>query len=115
MLTDDRGKRVNGGRMARKTPSKIREDLEAARNRVKSLIGLLKQNQNEQRWGLGAECANAVTALGKLLDANEAPLDYKVAVIGRFKAGKSSFVNVLLDRRLAGVDPSLETAAVTPF
>ena len=78
-------------------------------------MGLLKENQDERRWGLGEECARAVGALGKLLDENEVPLDYKVAVIGRFKAGKSSFVNVLLDRRLAGVDTSPETAAITTF
>src|SRR5665213_552017 len=101
--------------MSKKSPSRIRKDLEAARNRVNSLIGVLKQNESEQRWGLGDECTKAVTSLQKLLKENETPHEYKTAVIGRFKAGKSSFVNVLLDRRLAGVDTSPETAAITTF
>jgi GTP-binding protein EngB required for normal cell division len=50
-----------------------------------------------------------------VLRENELPQDYKVAVIGRFKAGKSSFVNELLGRKLAGEDTSPETAAVTTF
>ena len=79
------------------------------------LIGVLKQNEAERRWGLGAECSKAVERLQNLLHENQTPHEYKVAVIGRFKAGKSSFVNVLLDRRLAGVDTSPETAAVTTF
>jgi signal recognition particle receptor subunit beta len=74
---------------------------------------VLKQNETERRWGLGEECNKAVVGLQKLLQKNQAPHEYKAAVIGRFKAGKSSFVNVLLDRRLAGVDTSPETAAVT--
>ncbi len=36
-------------------------------------------------------------------------------MIGRFKAGKSAFVNELLERRLAGEDTSPETAAITSF
>ena len=65
--------------------------------------------------GMGDECSKAVEGSQKLLHENQTPHEYKVAVIGRFKAGKSSFVNVLLDRRLAGVDTSPETAAVTTF
>ena len=86
--------------MSRKSPSRIRKDLEAARNRVNVLIGVLRQNESERRWGLGAECLKAIESLQKLLHENQTPHEYKVAVIGRFKAGKSSFVNVLLDRRL---------------
>jgi predicted GTPase len=101
--------------MSRKSPSRIRKDLEAARNRVNVLVGVLKQNESERRWGLGEECSKALHSLQRLLQENQAPQEYKVAVIGRFKAGKSSFVNVLLDQRLAGVDTSPETAAVTTF
>ena|ERR1039457_3589841 len=96
--------------MSRKSPSRIRKDLEAARNRVNVLIGVLRQNESERRWGLGAECLKAIESLQKLLHENQTPHEYKVAVIGRFKAGKSSFVNVLLDRRLhtpAGNQPVL--------
>ncbi|MGH8129075.1 MAG: hypothetical protein ACRETC_12075 [Gammaproteobacteria bacterium] len=35
--------------------------------------------------------------------------------MGRFKAGKSSFVIELLERQLAGEDTSPETAAITTF
>jgi hypothetical protein len=90
-------------------------DLEAARVRVNTLIGVLHENESERRWGLGDECSKAAASLQKLLRDNQVPQEYKVAVIGRFKAGKSTFVNVLLDRRLAGVDTSPETAAITTF
>jgi tRNA U34 5-carboxymethylaminomethyl modifying GTPase MnmE/TrmE len=96
--------------MSRKLPSRVRKDLDAARNRVNLLIGVLNQNETERRWGLGNECSKAVQRLQRLLHENQTPQEYKVAVIGRFKAGKSSFVNVLLDQRLAGVDTSPETA-----
>lgn len=101
--------------MSRKRPSRIRKDLEAARARVNTLIGVLRQNESERRWGLGDECAKAIDKLQTLLRDNQAPHEYKVAVIGRFKAGKSTFVNVLLDQALAGEDTNPETAAVTTF
>src|ERR1700722_12367541 len=101
--------------MSKKTPSRIRKDLEAARNRLGVLVGVLKQNESERRWGLDEECAKAAAGLEKLLKDNETPHEHKAAIFGRFKAGKSSFVNVLLDRRLAGVDTSPETAAITTF
>jgi hypothetical protein len=101
--------------MSRKRPSRIRKDLEAARARVNTLIGVLKQNESESRWGLGDECSKAIGKLQTLLRDNQAPQEYKVAVIGRFKAGKSTFVNVLLDQTLAGEDTNPETAAVTTF
>ncbi|EXJ15169.1 hypothetical protein D779_1723 [Imhoffiella purpurea] len=54
-------------------------------------------------------------ALGEILTSQVVPDWYKVAVVGRFKAGKSAFVNELLGARLAGEDTSPETAAVTSF
>jgi signal recognition particle receptor subunit beta len=101
--------------MSRKRPSRIRKDLEAARARVNTFIAVLKQNESESRWGLGDECSKAIGKLQTLLRDNQAPQEYKVAVIGRFKAGKSTFVNVLLDQTLAGEDTNPETAAVTTF
>ena len=98
-----------------KSPRRIRQDLEAARNRTRLLVGVLRENENEQRWSLGEECSKAARQLEAILNENEIPQDYKVAVIGRFKAGKSSFVNELLGRRLAGEDTNPETAAVTTF
>lgn len=101
--------------MRTKSPRRIRQALEAARDRVSRFIGVLRQHETEKRWGLGEECAKAANGLDHLLKENAAPQDYKVAVIGRFKAGKSSFVNELLGRRLAGEDTSPETAAITTF
>lgn len=101
--------------MKAKTPLRIRKDLEAARSRVELLISVLQENQRERRWGLGEQCERASSSLSRLLAENLTPEDYKVAVIGRFKAGKSSFVNELLGRRLAGEDTNPETAAVTTF
>lgn len=52
---------------------------------------------------------------GQLLHDHELPPQYRVAVVGRFKVGKSSFVNELLGAKLASEDTSPETAAVTLF
>jgi Dynamin family len=101
--------------MIQKSPRRIREGLKEARNRVELFIGVLGENEAERWWGLGEECAKAAESLRRLLRENEVPQDYKVAVIGRFKAGKSSFVNEVLGRRLAGEDTSPETAAITTF
>ena len=101
--------------MTPKSPLRIRQDLEGARRRVDLLVGVLRENQRERRWRLGEECARAADGLARLLHENIVPDDYKVAVIGRFKAGKSSFVNELLGSRLAGEDTNPETAAVTTF
>lgn len=101
--------------MTQKSPSRIRKDLEGARVRVERLIDVLRENGGETGWGLGEECAKAAAALNRILKDHEVPADYKVAVIGRFKAGKSAFVNELLGSRLAGEDTSPETAAITTF
>jgi hypothetical protein len=52
--------RGRGAGMSRKRPSRIRKDLEAARARVNTLIGVLQQNESEKRWGLGDECSKAI-------------------------------------------------------
>lgn len=73
------------------------------------------QNTREPTWGVGQDCARTAQALSSLLAHQIVPDSCKVAVVGRFKAGKSSFVNELLAARLAGEDTSPETAAVTTF
>ncbi len=103
------------GTMQKKSPLRIRQDVESARGRVSLLVGVLRENQKERRWRLGEECERAADGLSRLLGEHAVPEDYKVAVIGRFKVGKSSFVNELLGRRLAGEDTNPETAAVTTF
>jgi predicted GTPase len=101
--------------MRAKSPLRIRQDLESARGRIDLLIGVLRENERKRRPSLGEESVRAADALDRLLQENTPPDDYKVAVIGRFKAGKSAFVNELLGSRLAGEDTNPETAAVTTF
>src|SRR4051812_28142464 len=54
-------------------------------------------------------------ALSEALRASEVPEYFRVAVVGQFKTGKSSFVNRLADERLAGVETNPETAAISVF
>lgn len=49
------------------------------------------------------------------MDQAAIPERYRVAVVGRFKVGKSAFVNKLAGERLAGVDTNPETAAISIF
>ena len=49
------------------------------------------------------------------LETAEIPDYYKVAIVGRFKVGKSSFVNALTNSKLAGVSTNPETAAISVF
>jgi GTPase SAR1 family protein len=56
-----------------------------------------------------------IVALNKALDDARIPDSYRVAVVGRFKVGKSSFINKLAQEILASVDSSPETAAISIF
>ena len=53
--------------------------------------------------------------LDEALEKAKIPEHYRVAVVGRFKVGKSAFVNKLAGERLAGVDSTPETAAISIF
>jgi len=53
--------------------------------------------------------------LDKVLEISKVPDYYKVAIVGRFKVGKSSFVNALTTSKLAGVSTNPETAAISVF
>lgn len=53
--------------------------------------------------------------LDRALSLTELPEYYRVAIVGRFKVGKSSFVNKLANERLASVDTNPETAAISIF
>ncbi|TSA38012.1 MAG: hypothetical protein D4R63_11990 [Methylococcaceae bacterium] len=81
--------------------TKIRDKLEES---IKTELPKYKSVLNE--------CANS---LDNALSQTQLPEYYKVAVIGRFKVGKSSFVNKLANERLAGVETSPETAAISIF
>ena len=101
-----------------KSPKLIRTEIQTLRGRVEEIRDVLVKkvtNTKEPTWGVGKDCARAAEALRSLLANQVVPESYKVAVVGRFKAGKSSFVNELLGARLAGEDTSPETAAVTTF
>lgn len=101
-----------------KSPKLLRTEIHALRGRVEEIRDQLVrkvQNTNEPAWGIGKDCARAAELLSSLLTNQVVPENYRVAVVGRFKAGKSSFVNELLGARLAGEDTSPETAAVTTF
>jgi hypothetical protein len=101
--------------MKTKSPKQLRADIERIRGKVQMVINVLSRNTEERMWGLGDECNRTATELKKLLDENVVPAEYHVAVVGRFKAGKSRFVNEMLGQRLAGENTSPETAAVTTF
>ncbi len=79
----------------------LREQLTAARERE---IPAYQSFLNEQ-----------IGLLSDALEQAKIPERYRVAVVGRFKVGKSSFVNKLAEERLAGVDTNPETAAISIF
>ena len=100
------------------SPKVLRTEIESLRASVEAIKQMLSERVKDPRqptWGVGRDCAKAVDSLGKILDQQQIPPSYKVAVVGRFKAGKSSFVNEMLGAKLAGEDTNRETAAVTTF
>lgn len=101
-----------------KSPKQLRTEIQTLRSGVEKIREVLHQkalDTTEPTWGIGRDCAKTAEALQEILRTQVLPEHYKVAVVGRFKAGKSSFVNELLGARLAGEDTSPETAAVTTF
>lgn len=101
-----------------KSPKQLKSEILTLRASVEEIRDTLLhkvRDAKEPAWGIGRDCAKAAEALDSLLKTQVIPEHYKVAVVGRFKAGKSSFVNELLGARLAGEDTSPETAAVTTF
>ncbi len=101
-----------------KSPKELRTEIQTLRTNVQTVCEVLLtkvRDTREPSWGIGRDCSKAAEALGSILSSQVVPEFYKVAVVGRFKAGKSSFVNELLGARLAGEDTSPETAAVTTF
>lgn len=98
-----------------KTPGKLREELSSVISTIQSIERHLRSKSTESMLGVGIACEESANKLKDLIANNRVPDTYKVAIVGRFKAGKSSFVNELLEVRLAGEDTSPETAAVTTF
>lgn len=96
-------------------PNQLRQNILSARAEIDSVRQLLLAHESERHLALGYECVRTAQSLGQLLDGQSVPHEYRVAVVGRFKAGKSFFVNELLGRKLAGEETNPETAAVTTF
>lgn len=96
-------------------PNQLRQNILAARAEIESVRQLLLAHEKERHLALGYECVRTAQSLGQLLEGQSVPHEYRVAVVGRFKAGKSFFVNELLGRKLAGEETNPETAAVTTF
>jgi len=85
---------------------------------VEKTIALLKAaDLEEQEDKYKIFLKEQIQKLQKSLDESSAtPENYKVAVVGSFKVGKSSFVNALCNEgNLASVDTNPETAAITVF
>lgn len=98
-----------------KSPRQVRSDIRTLAHHIDHVREALLRRSDVEIAQVGKECKRTSDALAKLLDEQKLPENYKVAVVGRFKAGKSSFVNELLDARLASEDTNPETAAVTTF
>lgn len=101
--------------MGTKTPKTVKESFDKAKEVISTVAKALEQHRNESAFGFGVECVLKAQELRKIIDEKNIPDKYKVAVIGRFKAGKSSFVNELLETQIAGENTSPETAAITTF
>ncbi|PTD96981.1 dynamin family protein [Pseudothauera lacus] len=87
-----------------KSPKRLRSDIQTLTMHLGQVRDALVRRSSEPQAQIGKECQRASEALGEILKTQDLPEDYKVAVVGRFKAGKSSFVNELLGARLAGED-----------
>lgn len=98
-----------------KSPKQIRSDILTLTKHLRQVEQALLKRSDISIAKIGKSCKSTATALDKLLVSHKLPEDYKVAVVGRFKAGKSSFVNELLGASLASEDTSPETAAITSF
>lgn len=98
-----------------RTPKQLRRDIQDLTTHLTQVQGGLERRSSIKVAKIGKECQRSATALAQLLQSQHVPTEYKVAVVGRFKAGKSSFVNELLPNRLASEGTLPETAAVTTF
>lgn len=93
----------------------IVHQLHEARDRVLLLIDRLRSAKSSELPSYQVFLNEQIAALEEALTQAKIPDSYRVAVVGRFKVGKSSFVNKLAGERLAGVDTNPETAAISIF
>jgi signal recognition particle receptor subunit beta len=98
-----------------KSPRQVRSDIRTLTTHIGHIRDALHKKADVTIAQVGKECKRTSDVLAELLKSQELPENYKVAVVGRFKTGKSSFVNELLGARLASEDTNPETAAITTF
>ncbi len=98
-----------------KSPRQVRSDIRTLTTHIGHVRDALHKKVDVSVAQVGKECKRTSDSLAELLKSQELPENYKVAVVGRFKTGKSSFVNELLGARLASEDTNPETAAITTF
>ncbi len=90
-------------------------ELHEARDRILLLKQHLTDAREKEIAAYQPFLNEQIELLSDALEQAKIPERYRVAVVGRFKVGKSSFVNKLIDQRLAGVDTNPETAAISVF
>lgn len=90
-------------------------ELHEARDRIILLKQQLEQALHKELPAYRPFIDEQVMLLTEALEQAHIPERYRVAVVGRFKVGKSAFVNKLAGERLAGVDTNPETAAISIF
>jgi signal recognition particle receptor subunit beta len=90
-------------------------ELYEVRDRVLLLKSQLEQAKGREIPAFHPFLDEQIRLLQDALEQAEIPERYRVAVVGRFKVGKSAFVNKLIGERLAGVNTSPETAAISIF
>jgi predicted GTPase len=95
----------------------INQDLQEIRNTVDQTRQILAEAiVHEQDEKYKPFLIEQIEGLQKALSNAQTPEHYKVAIVGRFKVGKSSFVNAFCDtKNLASVKTTPETAAITIF
>lgn len=90
-------------------------ELLALRDATVALRQKLAEAQADELSAFRPELEGHIRALDETLALAKIPDHYRVAVVGRFKVGKSSFVNAITGEMLAGVRSSPETAAISLF
>ena len=98
-----------------KSPRQVRSDIRTLTTHIGQVRDALHKRVDATVADVGKECKRTADVLAELLKSQVLPENYKVAAVGRFKTGKSSFVNELLGARLASEDTNPETAAITTF
>jgi tRNA U34 5-carboxymethylaminomethyl modifying GTPase MnmE/TrmE len=86
----------------------LRDDATKIRNKLEESI----KTELPEHTAILKECIHSID---DVLSKTQLPEYYKVAIVGRFKVGESSFVNALANERLAGVATNRETAAISVF